>query len=76
MASGPEGDTLKQRYDWKLIGWCSFCAIAFNVLMTRGCDTQLAGFMVMMVTFVIFCIPFLPEDWLRLIIDDYPEGEK
>jgi len=61
---------MKKKFDLTLFAWCSFVSIFFNLSMTRGCDTFGWSVVVMLVTFLIFLIPFLPSDWLRVILDE------
>jgi len=59
---------MKKKLDMTLFAWCSFVSIVFNLSMTRGCDTFGWSVVVMMITFLIFLIPFLPENLLNSIL--------
>ena len=61
---------MKKKLDYSLIGCCTFFAVIFNVLMTRGCDTFGWSVVIMVGTLLIFCFPFLPEDWIKIILDE------
>ncbi len=67
MAAGSEVTWMK--IDKKLFMWSSFTAIAFNLLMIRGCDTPTSSYIVTIMTFLIFYIPFLPEEWLNKFLE-------
>ena len=59
---------MKKKLDMTLFAWCGFVSIVFNLSMTRGCDTFGWSVVIMLVTFLIFLVPFLPDRWLNSIL--------
>lgn len=68
-----ESDIMKK--DLVLIGWCLFCGLVFNVLMSRGCDTFLWFMVVQIASVCIILFPFLPNSLLNVFIEGVEYNE-